>query len=919
MTFLSALYTLILSPLELLFEVVFTVANRIIGNPGLSIIFLSLAFNFLVLPLYKRADELQAEERDIQAKMAYRIKRIKSTFKGDERFMMLQEYYRINHYKPIYQLKSSVSLLLQIPFFIAAYRLLSRMQCLQGAKFGFIADLGVEDATFMIGSFPVNILPILMTLINIVSGIIYTKGHPLKSKIQVYGLAVVFLVLLYHSPSGLVFYWLLNNVFSLVKNVVNKLKNPRKVVYILSALAGAGLVAVIILKSGLDLRQKILLGIGALLLELPLILSFIKRKPSVKVYEKKNGTFFAGAVLMALITGFLIPASVINASTDEFIEVLSPSSPVLYIVNAMLLSFGSFVLWGGSFYFFMSAKMRTFFAKAIWMMCGASVINYMLFGTKLGTLSSTLQYKNAPAFALKDYLINALVVIAVCAALYFIISKFRKIALPVLLVGILTVIGIGSYNTSKIVKFYSDYEARTHASEIPSIPLSKTGKNVVVLMLDRAVGDLVPYILNEKQSLQTQFDGFTYYPNTISYATHTIFASPALFGGYEYTPERINERSDTLLSDKHDEALKLMPILFGDEGYDVTIVDPPLAGYYWNPNLNIYNDRPEFHTYLTNGQFNIVENNINVSEEASGRVIKSRNRNFFLYSLMKTAPVILQETLYNGGVYNESVNTAVRVDGTSETSALVQQQYGLSQSVGYDLDFLKNYAVLDNLKNITKITDDPQASFVLFTNDTTHSPCLLQKPDYKLSYKVDNTAYDRNLTAGYRLNSRTINMYSSDQVSHYHVNMAAFLKLGEWFDYLRENGVWDNTRIILVSDHGTAVGYYDVLCVNKEMGGFLPLLMVKDFNATGFTVCDDFMTNADTPVLATNGIIDNPVNPYTGNPINSDLKTGKEKVFLSGDYVLVNNRGKTQFSMASWYVVEGDPHKSKSWRYVGEK
>ena len=59
-----------ISPLELLFEVVFTVANRIIGNAGLSIIFLSLAVNFLVLPLYKRADELQAEERDIQIRMA---------------------------------------------------------------------------------------------------------------------------------------------------------------------------------------------------------------------------------------------------------------------------------------------------------------------------------------------------------------------------------------------------------------------------------------------------------------------------------------------------------------------------------------------------------------------------------------------------------------------------------------------------------------------------------------------------------------------------------------------------------------------------------------------------------------------------------------------------------------------------------
>ena len=68
MTFLTALYTLIISPLELLFEVVFVVANRIIGNEGLSIIFLSLAVNFLVLPLYKRADELQAEERDIQVR-----------------------------------------------------------------------------------------------------------------------------------------------------------------------------------------------------------------------------------------------------------------------------------------------------------------------------------------------------------------------------------------------------------------------------------------------------------------------------------------------------------------------------------------------------------------------------------------------------------------------------------------------------------------------------------------------------------------------------------------------------------------------------------------------------------------------------------------------------------------------------------
>ena len=282
MTILSILYTLIISPLELLFEVIFSVANRLIGNVGLSIIFLSLAVNFLVLPLYKRADELQNEERDIQAKMAPWIKHIKTTFTGDERFFMLQEYYRINHYKPVYALKSSVSVLLQIPFFIAAYNLLSGMTGLQGMKFGFISDLGKEDAMFTIGSFPVNVLPILMTVINVVSGIIYTKGHPLKEKIQVYGLAAVFLVLLYRSPAGLVFYWLLNNVFSLVKNVFYKLKDPKKALSIVLAVAGLALIISTLIRSDIDARQKVLLSVAGILLMLPLAKTFVKAKQQAK-------------------------------------------------------------------------------------------------------------------------------------------------------------------------------------------------------------------------------------------------------------------------------------------------------------------------------------------------------------------------------------------------------------------------------------------------------------------------------------------------------------------------------------------------------------------------------------------------------------------------------------------------------------
>ena len=132
MSVLEILDTLLLKPLYLLFEVVYVMADKVIGNPGLSIIVLSLFMNFLVLPLYMRADAIQEEEHAVEKKLQKGVEHIKKTFSGDERMMMLQTYYRQNHYKPMYVLRSAVSLFLQIPFFIAAY---------DSGKSGVLCDL----------------------------------------------------------------------------------------------------------------------------------------------------------------------------------------------------------------------------------------------------------------------------------------------------------------------------------------------------------------------------------------------------------------------------------------------------------------------------------------------------------------------------------------------------------------------------------------------------------------------------------------------------------------------------------------------------------------------------------------------------------------------------------------------------------
>lgn len=142
------LYNIIIAPIEMVIEFVFYFyhANFRIGGIAGAILAVSLTVNFLALPLYNIADRLQEKERDIQKSLSHWVKHIKKNFKGDEQFMMLQTYYRENGYHPLYALRSSLSILIEIPFFIAAYHFLSHSTSLQGASFAFLGDLGSPDA-----------------------------------------------------------------------------------------------------------------------------------------------------------------------------------------------------------------------------------------------------------------------------------------------------------------------------------------------------------------------------------------------------------------------------------------------------------------------------------------------------------------------------------------------------------------------------------------------------------------------------------------------------------------------------------------------------------------------------------------------------------------------------------------------------
>ena len=88
--------------------------------------------------------------------------------------------------------------------------------------------------------------------------------------------------------------------------------------------------------------------------------------------------------------------------------------------------------------------------------------------------------------------------------------------------------------------------------------------------------------------------------------------------------------------------------------------------------------------------------------------------------------------------------------------------------------------------------------------------------------------------------------------------------------------------------------------------------------ATGFTVSEDFMTNADTPIIATSGLIENPENPFTKNPLTSELKNGPQMVFLSDDIDLEKNNGNV-FNPGKWFIFNGgSPKDPGNWTYLDE-
>jgi YidC/Oxa1 family membrane protein insertase len=198
--------------------------HKFVGNYGVAIIIVTLLIKVVFSPLTFKQHESMNRMKEVQPL----LNALREKYKDDPQRMNLEQM-KIYKEKKINPLGGCLPLLVQIPVFIAFYNLLATSIKLREAPFLWIKDLANPDTIATIGSFGINILPLLMTLTMFIQQkMTPSMGDPQQQKIMML-MPFIMLFIFYGLPSGLVLYWTAQNIFSIIEMFVihEKLKKAK--------------------------------------------------------------------------------------------------------------------------------------------------------------------------------------------------------------------------------------------------------------------------------------------------------------------------------------------------------------------------------------------------------------------------------------------------------------------------------------------------------------------------------------------------------------------------------------------------------------------------------------------------------------------------------------------------------------------
>jgi YidC/Oxa1 family membrane protein insertase len=202
--------------LQMLFEIT--------GNFGIAIILLTVAIKIILFPLANksyvsmyRMKKLQPVINDIRKQYA------------DDKMRFNQELMRIYRNEKINPLSGCMPLLIQIPVFFALYKVLFvSIEMRHAPFFGWIKDLSAQDPTSVFNLFgmlpftppsmlQMGIWPIIMGVTMYLQQKMNPEpADPIQAKVIKF-LPILFVVMFFRFPAGLIIYWACNNLLSIMQ------------------------------------------------------------------------------------------------------------------------------------------------------------------------------------------------------------------------------------------------------------------------------------------------------------------------------------------------------------------------------------------------------------------------------------------------------------------------------------------------------------------------------------------------------------------------------------------------------------------------------------------------------------------------------------------------------------------------------
>lgn len=179
--------------------------HKILGNWGWAIVGLVLLLKIAFYWLNAKAYASMAKMKAINPKIMEMRERLK-----DKPQQMQQEMMRIYREEKVNPMGGCFPIMIQIPVFIALYWvLLSSVEMRNAPWIGWIHDLSTPDPFF--------ILPLLMTLSSLLQTALNpAPPDPMQAKMMWF-MPLIFSVMFFFFPAGLVLYWLTNNILSIAQ------------------------------------------------------------------------------------------------------------------------------------------------------------------------------------------------------------------------------------------------------------------------------------------------------------------------------------------------------------------------------------------------------------------------------------------------------------------------------------------------------------------------------------------------------------------------------------------------------------------------------------------------------------------------------------------------------------------------------